>query len=217
MALRPRLLISALAGLSVLCLVTYASFQWYRRQAASVVQGGTLWRIHRTQGEVEIYREEHRALPKTLDDLGRGYVLSDRWERPLVYRVESDHYCIVSYGLDGKPGGVGLDYDLSTDDFPRSGTSPYVPPQARATFRQFLDDWGRFQRSAEGARGSGGTMALMSGLTGLAAFLLAFRLLGTAAPRRRRSVSVAVEFIITLAVTIYVGLCIAFFHAPTGH
>lgn len=44
----------------------------------------------------------------------RKDVPSDPWGRPFVYRqTEQGDFSITSYGRDGKPGGTGIDEDIS--------------------------------------------------------------------------------------------------------
>src|SRR6476469_3760601 len=73
--------------------------------------------------EIKTYRSKKGFLPQSLNDVEaelnpfpatqqRG-LWRDAWRRPLVYRVRAKKYLLLSYGRDGKPGGVGLDGDLS--------------------------------------------------------------------------------------------------------
>jgi hypothetical protein len=222
-ALGPRLIVSLAAGLLVLWIATAVSFQQYRASAEYLFQRYTLRYLLNTEDAVETYRREHHALPKTLGDLSpisgvardasRGPV--DRWFHPLHYQIEGDRYQIVSYGRDGKPGGIGLDFDLSGDQVTKDRRNSTIifrlPPQSRATFWQFLTanglQWG----------GSGGMMALTDVLTGLVAFVLAFQVLGRAARDPRGSVSIALELIVGLGATLVLGFIITLVHVPSGH
>ena len=72
------------------------------------------------------------ALPERLEDLvkepgnAKGWLgpyakegaLKDPWNTPYEYRVPGDGvpYAIISYGDDKKPGGTGVDKDLSSAD-----------------------------------------------------------------------------------------------------
>jgi hypothetical protein len=40
----------------------------------------------------------------------------DGWGRPFLYTKSGSHYRVTSYGRDGKPGGVGWDADLTSDN-----------------------------------------------------------------------------------------------------
>lgn len=74
------------------------------------------------------YQQETDALPRSLAELRRidppydeldwdqdSHPL-DAWGRPIMYSVEGAQFALSSFGRDGKPGGVGLDADLSRPD-----------------------------------------------------------------------------------------------------
>jgi hypothetical protein len=88
--------------------------------------------------DIESYRKEFGHLPSTLNDLtnitgGIGLSnFSDGWEHPLVYSTEGTNYLIKSFGRDGKPGGKGLDCDVTSRD-PN-------PPESALPLKQFLFD-----------------------------------------------------------------------------
>jgi hypothetical protein len=107
-----RLLLSALLGSTVALLVVFVA--WQQVGAQDCAQEAT-------QRKLKEIRAAHVANPsKSFEELamhprwqhGRYGVWDDAWGRPLEIEVER----VVSYGRDGKPGGRGLDCDLSTDD-----------------------------------------------------------------------------------------------------
>jgi len=57
-------------------------------------------------GELEEVRRESYRVERS--------VPLDGWDRPFIYTHTAQNFLIVSYGRDGRPGGEGLDYDLST-------------------------------------------------------------------------------------------------------
>lgn len=79
---------------------------------------------------VDAWREEYGSLPESLKglDFDEDYYVRkneegevyDMWGRPLIYQVDGDDYEVISYGEDGKPGGVWFDSDLSN-------RGPYPP------------------------------------------------------------------------------------------
>jgi hypothetical protein len=91
------------------------SEQWATRQAISDIKKS-----------LQMYRETGKPLPKSLEEFRgpggqflvqfkrdeRGSPL-DGWGRPFLHSVEGREYVVTSLGRDGKPGGVGLDCDLS--------------------------------------------------------------------------------------------------------
>ena len=55
--------------------------------------------------------------------------LLDSWNQPFEYSIQNNNYVLTSFGRDGKPGGIGLDCDL-TNLQPK-------PPQSQLTLSQF--------------------------------------------------------------------------------
>jgi hypothetical protein len=87
---------------------------------------------------IAAYRHKFGVSPQSFDDLAK---LSndfspevehpiDGWGHPMVLSINGTNLMVTSYGRDGKPGGIGLDYDLTTED--------QDPQEARPTFQQFL-------------------------------------------------------------------------------
>ncbi len=105
--------------------------QWATRQAMGEIDG-----------LIQMYHNATRTLPRVLEELRRpdeswvhfqrdekGRPL-DGWGRPFLYSTDGVNYVITSLGRDGKPGGIGLDCDLSNIE--------EWPKEAVPTFRQFL-------------------------------------------------------------------------------
>ncbi len=105
--------------------------QWATRQAMGEIDG-----------LIQIYRNATKTLPRSLEGLRRSDeswvhfqrnergVPLDGWGRPFLYSTDGGKYVITSLGRDDKPGGIGLDCDLSsTDEWPK---------EAVPTFSQFL-------------------------------------------------------------------------------
>jgi general secretion pathway protein G len=83
-------------------------------------------------GKVEQFEMDTGALPQRLDDLvkepgnAKGWLgpyaqesaLKDPWNTPYEYRVPGDGapFAIISLGDDRKPGGSGVDKDVSSND-----------------------------------------------------------------------------------------------------
>ena len=221
--LLPRLLISLVVGLVVLTISFVVAWRQYSEVAVHLHQSWTLGDIWEIQKAIDAYRQEKHALPKTLRGLRRvegGYFTTDptvmpldEWRRPLHYWTDGTHYRVTSYGRDGKPGGVGFDYDLSSDDLrvtvdahgDRSLSLSELPEEAMPTFRQFLTD-----RASTG-------MILTCILAGAVAFVLGFRTLGTRAPSRGGFWARVVRLVIITAATVFVAMVITVFHVPSGH
>ncbi len=226
----PRLLVSLGVGLLVLLISAFVAYGQYCASAIRYLQDFTLVDIGRVAETVEAYRQEKHVLPKSLRDLPqeslrvqvdeRGSPV-DRWGQPLHYWADATHYRITSYGYDGRPGGVGLEYDLSSDDLPRDKARwaqwPKLPPEAMPTFRQFVTDRGLVRTLRSYMHGSGHMMFLASVLGGVVAFVLAFISVRVPAPFRGRLRSPVITVIATAGATLYMAACIAAFHAPSGH
>ena len=73
------------------------------------------------------YKENHGTYPLTLEEMtsqwkySKGeplekaeieYRIQDVWKNPMVYSSDGETWELLSYGADGKPGGIGLDADI---------------------------------------------------------------------------------------------------------
>lgn len=83
-------------------------------------------------GKIENYEMDVGSLPERLEDLvkepgnAKGWLgpyakegaLKDPWNTPYEYRVPGDGvpFVVISYGNDKKPGGTGVDKDISSAD-----------------------------------------------------------------------------------------------------
>lgn len=106
--------------------------------AAKIGQFQTQQRLKEIAAAVSEYRQTYGADPTSADDLAKmtnhsfeGNVL-DGWRRPLLFAVDHSNLVATSYGRDGRPGGVGLDCDLSSTN--------WTPKEAKPTFKQFLNE-----------------------------------------------------------------------------
>ena len=217
----PRALVALVVGLLVFSISCNVAYHQFLDSGVRYPQEFTLKEIGTLGAAVAAYREKEHALPKALTELPRGLPVRvdengtplDSWRRPVRYWTDGTHYRITSYGLDGKPGGVGLDYDLSTNDLGKhqalQGTLA-LPRQARPTFRQFMTDRGI-------GSGSGRMMFLTSVLTGVLALVLGFRATGGTAPFRWGVWARVAKLLIITAGALLVGLMIAGLHIPSGH
>lgn len=99
--------------------------------------------------------ERQGDLPIRFNDEGE---VADWWGNPLVYRIEGDHFELISYGEDGKPGGVWFDSDIVYGE-------PYPP-------KSFPPSLGVFWSSEHGSKA-----IMLAMLTGLFCFVCGFVLL----------------------------------------
>ncbi|HEX4071518.1 MAG TPA: type II secretion system protein GspG, partial [Planctomycetaceae bacterium] len=94
----------------------------------------------------------------------------DAWGHPLHYEVKGDKFTVVSYGRDGRPGGVGIDADLGGPGARGAfilTNAPNVGPLPPPTFEQFLTT-----RDNEEIAGS--SVVMWATLCGICAFGLMF-------------------------------------------
>jgi len=121
----------------------------------------------------------------------------DGWGNPFAYSVEGDNYVLRSYGRDGKPGGVGLDYDLSA--------SPLLPNEAIPTFSQFL-----FCMPTAG-------ITVTCGLAGLISFLVCFREVKPTGFSPREVLMMLLTILLTAVTALIAAAFISMLHIPWGH
>jgi hypothetical protein len=220
-----RLAVALAAGVVVLGISCYVAYHEYLDSAISYGPRATLVDVGRVAAAIEDYRRGKHALPKALDELPSVNVRSnadgqyiDWWRRPLQYRVVGDRYRVASLGRDGKPGGTGLDYDLSSDDLGATGGAQsgarQLPRQARPTFAQFMRDQGESPRY----HGSGSMMFAAGILTGIAAFLLGLGEVYTATPAQGGLRSRLSRLIVTLLGALLIAVMYVIpLHLPSGH
>ena len=63
------------------------------------------------------YRQKHGQYPESLNQVPelKEMRLIDAWGHPYQYTKTENGYSLISLGRDGKPGGVGLDADIDSD------------------------------------------------------------------------------------------------------
>jgi len=138
------------------------------------------------------YTKKFGCPPRRLSDLYEQEIL-DGWQRPFLYWSDGTNYLITSYGRDGKPGGVGLDSDLTNRD--------RQPPGSLPTFPQFVRDCP-----------SGGILSTCV-ICGILTFLC-----GLFTIREPTGVmNMAFKIVTTLAIALLVASFMAILHIPTGH
>ncbi len=151
--------------------------------------------------DIQQYREIKHALPKSLADLNLNpYYTTDGWGCPFVYKVTGSDYALFSYGQDGKPGGEGLDTDISSDNLRLQDHKG-----KRATFRQYLS-YPYFGDMA-------GRACLGGGLAGLLCFTLLRREKRSDALRGE----VTVQILALLVAATLIATFMTMMHLPMGH
>jgi hypothetical protein len=146
--------------------------------------------------------EQLQAIEKTLPtiqqydfDISEGFI--DDWKRPFIFSTVGTNCVILSYGRDGKPGGIGIDCDLtSLDPCPRKS----IP-----TFGQFWAN-NRTRETIKWCFICGAMAAVLSLLTVRVPSLT------------KHGLNIlTVSLIVTLVGTIFVASFITVLHIPSGH
>ncbi len=196
-----------LVGLAVLAISAHSSWRGYSSSIVRYPQYGTSRDIAEIQKAIDAYQREKNSLPDTLTGLapvGEGDwrmnetgAAVDGWWRPFHYWTDGTRYRIISYGRDGKPGGVGLDRDISSDNLRPKDTAP--------TFKQFFTD-PRARR-----------MLVVCAMSGLIGFILGFRSVTFSISMRRGFLTTLIRLFITIAATSILAIMISAAHVPSGH
>ena len=171
---------------------------------------------HKTQKQLEamgqaisVFQQRNHFAPTnfvqlqvmTNEVLGMQYLFgmgfTDGWERPFIFTNEGINCLIISYGRDGKPGGDGVDHDLTTAEQAPAGSAP--------TFGQFYSNK-RMQGMIGSSYFCGGLAAVLS--------LLTVRIPNL---NKRGIVILGLSLGATLVGTFFVTSIITVLHIPSGH
>ena len=121
----------------------------------------------------------------------------DGWGRPFLVSPSATAFTVTSLGRDGRPGGAGLDSDLTTDQPDPMGMC--------VTLRQFV-----FETPSAG-------MLLTCLLSGVATLVLCWKLAKPLPNRRTWLIKLLVSLPATLIGAVIVAAFLAAFHVPNGH
>ena len=109
-------------------------------------QAFTFSKLHSIRAEAEAFKTKNNRYPDFLDEFlnkdpnQRHYRTNeagkpvDEWDNAIIYIAHDNNPQILSYGRDGKEGGIGFDRDLSSDNKglpPASGSELLLYPFAR--------------------------------------------------------------------------------------
>lgn len=200
-----RIVLSIAISAAVAGLALHASWQQSLSNPYLNGQASETWlRLKMLDVTVQTYRQQKHRLPPSLAALAPYLgdeeiesTVRDQWGRPFVYTVRGDAYSIVSYGLDGRPGGAGRDADLSnrTKD----------PASLGLTFRQFLTE--PLAHDMIDTCLAAGAVTLL-----LCLFIVRPADFKGSGPAR-----LAAKLLATLVAASLVGAAIAAVHQPSGH
>ena len=209
-----RFLVSLGVGLLVSVVAVVASWvahgeEWHLRAAQDMTQG----QIADIVKAIDAYRTKTGHLPSSLEqlrenpesDFGVGFApdgtLRDHWGRPFLYAVNGDSYTVLSYGMDGKPGGRGLNCDLTNHNFREKGLYPAWYP----TFWQYL-----FEMPTE-------KMTLACLICGFLAFLTSLASVRAPEINRKTLLPLVIKISILIAFATVVAVFMSALEIPSGH
>ena len=206
---RLRLILSIAAGLAVATIATIVAW-WSIAPSRGIrpQQSYTQYVLEDIRYAIREYRTQTNAIPQQLEDspmLGEKYWsrfdderrLLDGWQRPFDYSTDGKNYAVTSFGRDGKPGGFGLNHDLTS-------ANPY-PHDAIPTFAQFIGDCP--------TQGIVGTCIFAGSITSVLCWFLA----KPAQLTRPNLFRLAGRIVATVIGAIIVAMCLAGAHIPSGH
>ncbi|HTN04960.1 MAG TPA: type II secretion system protein GspG, partial [Planctomycetaceae bacterium] len=134
---KQRVFVSVLVGIVMTAVPLVSGWISIRKEAKGA--GGTdrLWYdLMSLNHALKQFQTHHERVPESIDELkvdreNESYIpLVDPWDRPYWLERKGDTCRIGSYGRDGRPGGVGLDAERSTDN--------QFPAESQLTLRQYL-------------------------------------------------------------------------------
>jgi len=121
----------------------------------------------------------------------------DGWKRPFIFSKEGTNCIAISYGRDGKPGGVGIDCDLTT-------LRP-LPKESMPTFEQFWTN----ERMRE--------VIVWCFICGVMAGFLSLITVRIPDLSPRGLGLLALTLLVTIIGTFFVASIITILHVPSGH
>lgn len=171
-------------------------------------QSTTFYFLNVIPGAICSYQDKYDTLPASLEDLKKfdevGLLrydengkVCDGWGRPFLYTVDGTRYVVTSYGKDGKPGGTGMDCDLSTIKLWPRGAVP--------TFLEFFFDM----------KTGGITWSCI--LSGILAALLTGYFMKIPASTPGEFGKVAVKIFCAAVGSLIAAAVMSFHHIPKGH
>ena len=207
-----RLLVASCVGVAVSTIAIVVVWHNARdiMQVRPQQQGRTQHLLREIDEAITAYQQKSNAPPRSLDQLqaleveekrrlpfDENGIIVDGWRRQFVFTVDGTNCLVTSYGQDGKPGGIGVDCDLTNKN--------RHPKESLPTFLQFVSD--------SNLRGVTGTCVFCGILT----FFLCFYIVKLPELTRRGIVGLGITLGATVVGAVFVAVMMSALHIPTGH
>jgi type II secretory pathway pseudopilin PulG len=205
-----RVLIAIVVGIVISTISIYVAWQNSNHAPAAWFQQWKTQRQLKDIGQAIIaYQQKFNTSPNTFEqlrtmtndvpwieyDFENGFV--DGWQHSLIFTNEGTNCLVISHGGDGKPGGKGIDYDLTSNN-------PH-PKESSPTLAQFFDN-----KECEG-------MIDWSFIRGGLAALLSLLTVRVPNLNKRGIIILILSLCATLIGTFFVTTIITALHIPSGH
>jgi Type II secretion system (T2SS), protein G/zinc-ribbon domain len=193
-----RFLASLGSAWCVTAIALFVAWQNYRGDDdMSVQRYVTRMELRHLQDAVDDYRHNFGSVPVSIQNLRGAKQELDGWGHPFLYVASGTNYLITSLGRDNRPGGKGLDCDLTNRD-------PF-PSASALTLKQFFFDIP-----------NGGIIASCF-LAGAASFVLMLVLVRRPDFTRSGLLKFFIKLAFTVAGTVMTAVLIAGLHLPVKH
>jgi len=204
-----RLLIAVGVWLVVSGISLYVAWQQGNHSIAWYQQWQTRRELKDMSNAIAAYQQKFKVNPRTFEQIQAmtnevpemGYWSAvgfiDGWQNPLALTNEGTNCVIISYGRDGKSGGKGIDYDLTSEN--------RNPKESVPTFDQFF-----YNKEMQG-------MIISSYICGGLAALLSLLTVRVPNLTKRGLMILALSLCATLIGTLFVATMITALHVPSGH
>lgn len=205
----PRILIAICIWVIISAISIHVAWHQSQHSIAWFRQLETQEKLTVISNSISAYQRQFHAAPTNIDQLMKwtnsGNDVSfwssdnfiDGWGHPLIITNGGSTSIVISYGRDGKPGGVGIDYDLTSAN-PR-------PKEALATFDQF---WANTN-----CQGMINTSIFCGGL----AAILSFSTVKVPSFKPKGIIILVLSLCATTFAALWVTVIITLVHIPNGH